>query len=79
MLEIKISSPAKVEPEIKKSTDIPIEFNREMQISNDDHALLRNREEPNQHPIGAITGLQAELDKPPQAALSIEEIDQLIW
>lgn len=53
-------------PEIEAdiSSRLPdIEADFSINISNTDHSILRNRDLPDQHPIGAITGLQEALDK----------------
>lgn len=43
----------------------------------DDHAKLINRDLPDQHPIGAITGLEGELDTIPRAMTQEELLDIL--
>ena len=43
-----------------------------------DHSMLKGRDSANQHPIEAITNLEAELDYRPGAALTNEDIQLIL-
>ena len=48
--------------EVTFDSNMPdIEADFVMQVANDDHSILRNRDLPEQHPMGAITGLESAL------------------
>ena len=59
-------------------TDLPVCFNSDndiafnmgsvIEIETGDHRKLLHRDEPDQHPIGAITGLQDVLDSVPRTS-----------
>ena len=42
------------------------------------HSLLQGRDNPDQHPITAVTGLEAELETRPSKALSNLELESLL-
>lgn len=43
------------------------------------HSTLFNRDKPDQHPIDAVTELRTELDKRPNAEITPQDIDKIIY
>ena len=55
-----------------------VEITGSMSQTITDHSMLKGRDSANQHPIGAITNLEAELDYRPGAALTNEDIQLIL-
>ena len=67
--------------ELSTGPDMTAEFGSVTQVPTaTDHGVLLNRDQPDQHPIGAITGLSKELEGKQEQmdALSNSEIEHLI-
>lgn len=55
-----------------------VKFEAAQMVSTGDHRMLSNRDAPDQHPIGAITRLQAELDVRSSERITNAEIDEIL-
>ena len=55
-----------------------VNANFSVEVANNDHAILVNRDAPDQHPISAITGLQEALDEIPTDYVSDAELESAL-
>lgn len=64
----------------EESAEFDCRMSRAVRVPEDDHARLLNRDAPDQHPMGAVTGLEAALDVKLSAsqALSNLEIETIL-
>lgn len=61
-----------------ESMQFEADFGQTSTVVADDHRKLTFRDAPDQHPIGAITRLQAELDVRSSERITNAEIDEIL-
>lgn len=65
-----------------ESNRIKVKFSTVQEVSARDHGILENRDQPDQHPIEAVSGLKKELDdkinRSEQSVLTNQELEDLL-